>query len=180
MQLCGADKPYLSPEKLQEKHKDIMEACITQFRSTRKLGGGLYSERYEKKLEEQIKEAYELFVKRNESKHILNAYRTPVVLTLLIVLSYIVSSILDFLGVESLSKTAVWGLYVPLLLVAVWVYVRYSGNFREIGEMIDNVTTAVWENVSDVCVPLFLGLHHLQCLITLVLGECSALWGERE
>ena len=150
MQLCGADKPYLSPEKLQEKHKEIMEACITQFRSTRKLGGGLYSERYEKKLEEQIEEAYELFVKRNESKHILNAYRTPVVLTLLIVLSYIVSSILDFLGVESLSKTAVWGLYVPLLLVAVWMYVRYSGNFREVGEMIDNVTTAVWENVSGV------------------------------
>ena len=155
MQLCGADNPYLSPEKLQEKHKEIMEACITQFRSTRKLGGGLYSERYEKKLEEQIKEAYELFVKRNESKHILNAYRTPVVLTLLIVLSYIVSSILDFLGVESLSKTAVWGLYVPLLLVAVWMYVRYSGNFREVGEMIDNVTTAVWENVSGVyIVPL--------------------------
>ena len=153
VQLCGADKPYLSPEKLQEKHKGIMEACITQFRSTRKLGGDLYSERYEKKLEEQIKEAYELFVKRNESKHILNAYRTPVVLTLLIVLSYIVSSILDFLGVESLSKTAVWGLYVPLLLVAVWMYVRYSGNFREVGEMIDNVTTAVWENVSAPIVP---------------------------
>lgn len=141
-----------------------MEACITQFRSTRKLGGDLYSERYEKKLEEQIKEAYELFVKRNESKHILNAYRTPVVLTLLIVLSYIVSSILDFLGVESLSKTAVWGLYVPLLLVAVWVYVRYSGNFREVGEMIDNVTTAVWENVSGpIC---SLGVCHPHCLIT--------------
>jgi len=151
-QLCGADKPYLSPEKLQEKHNEIMQACIEQFRSTRKLGGDAFSSVYEQKLDAQINGAYESFVKRNESKHILNAYRTPAVLATVMILSYIISSLLDILGVESLSQSAIFGLYVPLLLAAVWMYARYSGNFREVGEMIDNVTTAVWEQVREcVC-----------------------------
>ena len=125
-----------------------MQACITQFRSTRKLGGDAFSTVYEQKLEGQINEAYESFVKRNEGKHILNAYRTPAVLACVMILSYLISSLLDILGVESLSQSAIFGLYIPLLLAAVWMYARYSGNFREVGAMIDNVSTAVWEQVS--------------------------------
>ena len=90
-----------------------MQACMEQFRSTRKLGGDAFSTVYEQKLDAQISEAYESFVKRNESKHILNAYRTPAVLATVMILSYIISSLLDILGVESLSQSAILGLYVP-------------------------------------------------------------------
>lgn len=149
MQLCGADKPYLSPEKLEEKHREIMQACLEQFQSTKKMGGEVFSRTFEEHLQQQIKESYESYMKRNESKHILHAYRTPAVLFTVMVVSYFISSLLDMFGVESLSQTAIFGLYLPLLFVVVWAYVRYSGNFREVGQAIDNMTSMIWEEVRE-------------------------------
>ncbi len=125
-----------------------MKGCLEEFRSTRKMGGEAFSKAFEQKLEQQIVESYENFVKRNQGKHILNAYRTPAVLFTVMAFSYVISSILDMLGIESLSQTAIFGLYVPLLLTLMWTYVRYSGDFREIGELIDNFTALIWTHVS--------------------------------
>jgi atlastin len=120
---------------------------MEQFSATPKMGGEEISSRYAAELEKKIDNSYESFVKRNESKHILNAYRTPGVLGAVMVLSYLISSILDMIGVESLSQTAIFGLYVPLLMLLLWMYIRYSGEWRELGQMIDNITTAIWEQV---------------------------------
>ena len=148
LQICGADTPYLSPEKLKERHLAHKAASIEEFKSTPKMGGGEICAKYQAELEARIDESYESYVKRNESKHILNAYRTPCVLGAVMVLSYLISSILDTLGVESLSQTAILGLYVPLLMLSLWLYINYSGEWREMGRMIDNITTTIWELVS--------------------------------
>ena len=148
VQICGAETPYLAPDKLEVRHKELTLLCLQQFRDTRKMGGEAFSSQFEEKLQQEILEAYESFLKRNESKHILNAYRTPAVLLTIMAASYFISSILDMLGVESLSQTAIIGLYIPLLCVLVWCYVRYSGNFREVGQAIDNVAAVMWESVS--------------------------------
>ena len=136
----------MSPEELQQQHDSIMEACRHQFTETSKMGGDIYSSNYAylTKLDEQIAEAYTTFVKINESKLLLNAYRTPAVLATVMILSYLISSVL---GMESLSRIAVIGLYLPLALVAVWVYARYSGNLRTLGQMIDKVTEMCWDEV---------------------------------
>ena len=146
--MCGADTPYLSPDKLRNTHLEHKEASVVSFKTTPKMGGEEISARYLADLEKKIDESYESFVKRNESKHILNAYRTPAVLAVVMVLLYLLSSILDVFGIESLSQTAIFGLYVPLLLLLVWIYIRYSGEWREVGQMIDNITTTIWEQVS--------------------------------
>ena len=130
----------------------MTQICLAQFNDTRKMGGEAFSKQYEQKLQQEILEAYESFLKRNESKHILNAYRTPAVLVTIMAVSYFFSSILDIIGIESLSQTAIFGLYVPLLFVLVWGYVRYSGNFREVGQAIDNIAAVIWENVSYMSV----------------------------
>lgn len=148
-EMCGASKPYLAPEKLEAEHERIMKACLDQFRDTRKMGGESFAKSFEERLVKQITEAYENFVKRNEGKHILNAYRTPAVLFTVMVVSYFISSILDMLGIESLSQTAIFGLYIPLLLLGVWGYVRYSGDYREAGQAIDNAAAAIWEKVLE-------------------------------
>ena len=162
--MCGADTPYLSPERLKNTHLEHKQTSIVTFDTTPKMGGEEISARYLAQLESKIEEAYESFVKRNESKHILNAYRTPAVLCTVMVLSYLLSSILYAFGIESLSQTAIFGLYVPLILLLVWMYIRYSGEWREVGQMIDNITTAIWEQVrynSSSCVVINRGL--LQC-----------------
>lgn len=145
------------------------------------MGSSQISQTYEDELIRKIKEAYESFVKRNESKHILYAYRTPAVLTTIMVLSYLISSVLDTIGVESLSRTAIFGLYIPLILTLVWLYVKYSGDFREVGQFIDNVTSAIWEQVSSLCdlcnyaqlLLWFLSVHissKIRCMVYLLLN----------
>ena len=156
--MCGAAKPYLAPEILQAEHERIRMASLEQFRDTRKMGGEAFARGFEERLEKQILETYETFVKRNEGKHILNAYRTPAVLFTIMVVSYFISSILDMLGIESLSQTAIFGLYIPLLLVGVWGYVRYSGDYREAGQAIDNAAAAIWEKVCCCCCCFIFGL----------------------
>lgn len=140
----------MAPEKLKEEHEALRMACLEQFFNVPKMGGDVFSSEYMKKLEIMIDESYEIFLKRNESKHLMNAYRTPAVLCLIMVLSYILSTILDLFGIESLTQTAVLGLYIPLVLVGVWVYVRYSGHLRDIGQIIDNFSAVIWEHVSTI------------------------------
>ena len=138
----------MAPEKLKEEHEVIRMACLEQFFNVPKMGGDIFSSEYMKKLEIMIDESYETYLKRNESKHLMNAYRTPAVLSLIVIISYILSSILDFSGIHSLSQTAVLGLYIPLALMVFWFYVRYTGSLRELGQIIDNVTASIWEQVS--------------------------------
>ena len=140
----------MSSEKLQQGHDGIKAACLDQFRSTRKLGGESYSKAYEEKLIAQMVQSYEAYVKRNEGKNIMNAYRTPGVLLIVMAIAYFVSSILSMIGIESLSWTAIFGLYVPLAPMVLWVYVKYSGNFSEAGQMIDNMAGLVWEEVGHI------------------------------
>jgi hypothetical protein len=94
-QLCGVGKPYLSPEKLRMKHEAIKTASLEKFRSKRKMGGSQISQPYEDKLIEKIKEAYKLFIKRNNSKHnnnnMLYAYGVPVAVAALALLSFAIT-----------------------------------------------------------------------------------------
>lgn len=127
----------------------LRSICVDQFINTPKMGGEEFSTSFLEKLECQIDESYESFVKRNESKHILNAYKTPAVLGCIMVFSYILSYILEIIGIQSLTQMAVLGLYLPLLFLVMWLYVRYSGHLREAGQFIDNFTGALWQQVKE-------------------------------
>ena len=70
------------------KHETIKAASLEEFRSKRKFGSSQISQTYEDKLVRKIKEAYESFVKCNESKHIiLCAYPTRAVVAAALVAS---------------------------------------------------------------------------------------------
>lgn len=146
--MCGAEKPYLAPDKLKDEHEAIRMECLKQFFEAPKMGGDVFSAEYMKKLEMQIDETYENFCKRNESKHLMNAYRTPAVLCLIVIISYIISTILSYVGIHSLTRTSTLGLYIPLILMIFWFYVRYTGSLRHLGLIIDNIAASVWEQVS--------------------------------
>ena len=113
-----------------------------------KMGGDVYCTQYMKELEEMIDKSYLIFVKRNEGKHLVNAYRTPLVLLMVIIVSYLVSTLMDLFRITTLTQTAVLGLYIPLIMIVLWFYIRVTGSLREIGTFIDNIAAAVWEQVS--------------------------------
>lgn len=147
LQACGGDKPYLHPEYMQKEHQKSYQNALQLFRTARKMGGPEFSQTFEERLQEELQEAYDSFQKHNESKNIFSAARTPAVLFTMMVVSYLVSGVFGFVGLESLANLVNMVLGVFLILLVSWLYVRYSGEYRELGLHIDQLADTLWEKV---------------------------------
>ena len=145
--LVGGEKPYLAEDKFKEAHYKTYDAALELFRSTKKMGGELYSKQFEEKLQEQLKESFEHFEEQNASKNIFSAARTPAVLFSFIVCFYILSGLFDMVGITVVSSMMTWGMGVAILLLILWSYVRFSGKYREAGQYIDSMVNTIWEQV---------------------------------
>lgn len=122
------------------------------FRSVKKMGGEEFCQRYQSQLESELDEAFSNFSKHNEGKNIFYAARTPATLFAVMFVTYLVSGVTGFLGLSTLAALANLIMGVALLSLCAWAYVKYSGEFREVGTMIDVVAETLWEQVGQVCV----------------------------
>lgn len=114
----------------------------------KKMGGVEYSQRYQQQLETELDEVYTNFVKHNESKNIFYAARTPATLFAVMFVTYMVSTVAGFIGLSVISALASLVMGVSLMSLCAWAYVRYSGEYREVGVAIDLTAEALWEQVS--------------------------------
>ena len=147
-QVCGGDRPYLAPESLDVEHYRVRGASIGTFTATRKMGGAEFSKAFEDSLEADIEEMYENFKKHNESKNIFAAARTPAVCLVLLLVGYVISGIFNMLGLEFFATIANLCVGLSLLALCTWLYVRYSGEYRDVGVRIDQSADLVWDMVS--------------------------------
>ncbi|NWU93183.1 ATLA2 protein, partial [Upupa epops] len=146
-QVCGGDKPYIAPMDLERKHQDFRDSAIRQFRSVKKMGGEEFCRRYQEQLEVEIDETYANFVKHNDGKNIFYAARTPATLFAVMFAMYITSGLTGFLGMNSIATLCNLVLGMALISFCTWAYVKYSGEFREVGTAIDQIAEAIWEQV---------------------------------
>ncbi|XP_078289719.1 atlastin-3 isoform X3 [Panthera onca] len=148
-EVCGGEKPYLSPDILEEKHCELKQLALDHFKKTKKMGGKDFSLRYQQELEEEINELYENFCKHNGSKNVFSTFRTPAVLFTGIVALYIASGLTGFVGLEVVAQ--LFNCMVGLLLIALltWGYIRYSGQYRELGGAIDSGAAYVLEQATS-------------------------------
>ncbi|XP_069860024.1 atlastin-3 isoform X2 [Dipodomys merriami] len=135
--VCGGEKPYLSPDILEQKHCEYRQLALDQFKKTKKMGGKDFSFRYQQELEEEIKELFENFCKHNGSKNVFSTFRTPAVLFTGIVALYIASGLTGFVGLEVVAQLFNFMLGLLLIALLTWGYIRYSGQYRELGGAID-------------------------------------------
>ncbi|TMS23737.1 Atlastin-2 [Larimichthys crocea] len=70
LQVCGGDKPYISPAELERRHTELRQASVRHFRSVKKMGGEDFCRRYQEQLEAELDEAYANFSKHNDGKNI--------------------------------------------------------------------------------------------------------------
>ncbi|XP_062577328.1 atlastin-2-like [Saccostrea cucullata] len=143
--VCGGDKPYLHPERLEEDHFRCRQGAIDVFKSTRKMGGPEFSKQYLEQLEAEIEEQYENFKKHNEGKNIFSSARTPAVLFTVMAFSYVMSGVFGLVGIESLANLLNLVLGLFLILLVIWIYVRYSGEHRGVGQHIDQIAEFIWD-----------------------------------
>jgi len=143
--ICGGDKAYIGPELLEREHERCKDACMKQFMTARKMGGTEFSLTYQEKLETEIMEMYASLMRHNDSKNIFAAARTPAVLFSIMVICYIISGIFGIIGLETLANFMNLWMGVALVGLATWAYVRYSGDYREVGVHIDKAADIIWE-----------------------------------
>uniref|UniRef100_A0A7N4UY90 Atlastin GTPase 2 n=1 Tax=Sarcophilus harrisii TaxID=9305 RepID=A0A7N4UY90_SARHA len=146
-QVCGGDKPYIAPSDLEKKHLDFKEVAVKQFCSVKKMGGDEFCRRYQDQLEAEIEETYANFVKHNDGKNIFYAARTPATLFAVMFAMYIISGLTGFIGLNSIAVLCNLIMGLALTSLCTWAYVKYSGEFREIGTMIDQIAETLWEQV---------------------------------
>uniref|UniRef100_A0A7N6AJQ8 GB1/RHD3-type G domain-containing protein n=1 Tax=Anabas testudineus TaxID=64144 RepID=A0A7N6AJQ8_ANATE len=144
-QVCGGDKPYIAPADLERCHEEFRNHSVRYFCSVKKMGGSEFCQRYQNQLESELDEAYTTFSKHNDGKNIFYAARTPATLFAVMFVTYVVSGVTGFIGLGTLASLANLVMGVALLSLCAWAYVKYSGEFREVGTMIDQVAEMLWE-----------------------------------
>ncbi|XP_035651079.1 atlastin-2 isoform X2 [Oncorhynchus keta] len=145
--VCGGDKPYIAPADLERCHEEVKECSLRQFRSVKKMGGEDFCKKYQEQLEGELDEAYSNFHKHNEGKNIFYAARTPATLFVVMFATYIVSGLTGFIGMNTIAMLANLVMGVALMMLCMWAYVKYSGEFRDVGTIIDLLAETLWEQV---------------------------------
>jgi len=145
--VCGGAKPYLKLAELDTEHARIKDKAVDQFNAKRKMGGEEFSETYRDQLMVDLDEAYENFRSHNESKNIFKAARTPAVYLTIVVTAYILSGIFGLLGAYTFANFFNLIMGVALLTLALWAYIRFSGELRDVGEQLDALANLMWDNV---------------------------------
>ncbi|XP_046402727.1 atlastin isoform X2 [Ischnura elegans] len=145
--VCGGTKPFLSSEHLEAEHLRIKYKALDCFISKPKMGGAEFAEKYKLQLSGELEEMYSAYKAHNESKNIFKAARTPAVFLVIALIAYVLSGIFGLVGIYSLSNICNMVVLVSFITLGVWAYVRYSGEMTEVGSSIDELASALWENV---------------------------------
>ncbi|XP_010779518.1 atlastin-1 [Notothenia coriiceps] len=144
-QVCGGDRPFLAPSELQARHGAIREEALQVFKGVKKMGGEEFSRRYLQQLEAEVDEVFVQYIKHNDSKNIFHAARTPATLFVVIFVMYVAAGITGFVGVDVIASLCNMVLGLALITLCTWAYIRYSGEYRELGAVIDQVAGALWD-----------------------------------
>ncbi|XP_068444788.1 atlastin-2-like isoform X2 [Clinocottus analis] len=146
-QVCGGDKPYINPAELERRHAEQRQASVRHFRSVKKMGGEDFCRRYQEQLEAELDAVYANFCKHNDGKNIFFAARTPATLFVVMFVMYVASMVTGFVGINSVAALCNLVMGVALTALCIWAYVKYSGEFREVGGVIDRVAETLWEQI---------------------------------
>ncbi|XP_065833260.1 atlastin-1-like [Oscarella lobularis] len=145
--VCGGDKPFISPTELEGHHSRNLEGALQQFNGTRKMGGPSFSHSYLEQLEKQIEEAYQSFVKQNNGKNIFNAFRSPAVLIVLVVVAWLIRYPFSFFGPQILYNLFSWALVISMIALVIWTFARMTGRMRGAASVIDWTADLIWDQL---------------------------------
>ncbi|XP_033734970.1 atlastin-2-like [Pecten maximus] len=143
--ICGGDKPFLHPDVLERDHQRCLEKALSTFTSTRKMGGPEFSKPYGDQLEKELLEMYDNYKKHNDGKNIFSSARTPAVLFTVMAIAYVFSGVFALIGLDYFANLMNLVLFMFLMLLCTWMYVRYSGEQRMLGEHIDYIAEVIWD-----------------------------------
>lgn len=88
------------------------------------------------------------YKKHNDSKNVFAFSRTPTTFISTMVICYLIAGILDAVWLGGINFIFMFAFWLCFVLLTVWLYTKYSGEYAEIGEYIDYFADVIWNNVS--------------------------------
>ena len=137
----------MHPHHLQAAQIQIKDESIKKFQSVPKMGGDSLSVKYLDELNSEMDDLYETYVKHNDSKNIFAFSRTATSLIAIMIITYISSGVLEWFWLGSFSFILNFVFWSCFFLLCAWIYVKYSGEYKEIGEYIDGLADLLWRKV---------------------------------
>ncbi len=131
------------------------------------MGGEEMSQNYQQDLDNEVIELYRKetkakisfdfvffiwislvnYKKHNDSKNVFAFSRTPTTFILSMVLCYLIAGILDTIWLGGINFIFMFAFWMCFVLLSLWLYTKYSGEYAEIGEYIDYFADVIWNNV---------------------------------
>jgi len=145
--VCGGDKPFINEHILEIEHLRIRDAALEVFDKKRKMGGESLSSKFRKQLDNEMTDSLEKYKLNNEGKNVFKTTRSPFTLVIMVVCCYILSQFASLFGFEKLSNITNLIMLGCVFLLSAWMYIKYSGEYSEIGEVIDQICVAVQDNI---------------------------------
>ena len=87
------------------------------------------------------------------------------------VLCYLIASMLDAIWLGGINIIFTFGFWVCFVLLIIWLYTKYSGEYAEIGEYIDYFADIIWNNVRIRRFHLFSSLSFSQRFFILFIHD---------
>ncbi|KAH9382766.1 hypothetical protein HPB48_023325 [Haemaphysalis longicornis] len=147
-QLCGGDQPYLSPAVLESHHQRQRELAKKWICDRLKMPGEEASQRCLDELTQEIDLAFHKFAMLNKTKMTAVMIRTPTTLFVTVLVFYFMSGTFALIGADSFANFCNLVMGLSSIGLLLWSYVRMSGAMPEVGALIDNIATILWESVT--------------------------------
>ena len=87
------------------------------------------------------------FKKHNDSKNVFAFSRTPTTFISSMVICYLIAGLLDAIWLQSITFIFMFAFWLCFILLSIWLYTKYSGEYVEAGEYIDYFADVIWNNV---------------------------------
>ncbi|KAG8468324.1 hypothetical protein KFE25_013407 [Diacronema lutheri] len=140
-----SSKRMLSDEQFQVAHKAAVEAALSAFDSTKKMGGKDLMSKFKESLSAEITDSHKFFLNNNRLKNMLGAFKTPIVLVIAMLAGMLAGWFAGKFWLESISS-----LFYNLALVAFTCFLMWVINVAQEcrWDVLNNVVSAI-DNVAD-------------------------------
>lgn len=149
-EICGGDRPFVSPKELERRNAEITNQAMEVFNKFRKMGGKEYSDTYLNELKESVEQNWTHFQAQNEAKNVFSLLGAPAILLLWTAVCYMISRIFEVVSVMFVANLFWFFGTVSLVLTITYMFFRYIIIFILI-LLYSSLEFQIWWNNARIC-----------------------------
>ena len=143
--LTGPNAAYKDEEMLKAALESLKEKTILFYQDTPKLDCKQVEEEVFQGLDDELEKDFKEALSLNDNKAITKLLRTPGTLAGCAFVCTVVGHFVGFIGLASLASLLAWITWLCLMALSFNLYCKYSGQFADVSELIDEQADVVYK-----------------------------------